>query len=193
MINKLQVYLQEHTDLTSTEIDRIIYFAVERKLRRNEFALHEGDICRHKLFIISGLLRVFNITADGSEHITRFSEEMNWTVDKESYDLGTPARTSICAVEPSTILVWLKSDFDKLTDELPALKNFLAQITTDNIYESSQRLLTTLSATPDERYQDFVQKHPLLLSRLPIKMIAAYLGMSKRTLDRIRHTTLSNR
>lgn len=192
MMDKFKIYLQQNTGLAAAGIDHIMSFVKLRKLRRNEFVLREGEVCRHKLFVITGLLRAFNITPDGSEHITRFSSEMNWIIDKESYDLGTPASINICAVEPSTIFVWAKADFDRLSNELPALHNLLAQITADNIYKSSERLLTMLSATPEEKYQDFIQKYPVLLQRLPLKMIAAYLGISSRTLDRIRHTALSN-
>lgn len=190
MINGFNKYLQLKTNLKEDEIDYVISLAVPRKLRRNEFILQEGEICRYKFFVISGLLRIFSISSDGSEHIIRFSQENTWTLDKESYDLETPARTNISAVEQCNILLWTKANFERLNEELPALKNFTTQLTVDNIYISSQRLQTTLSATPEEKYQDFVQHHPELLLRLPLKMIAAYLGMSLRTLDRIRHSQL---
>lgn len=190
MINDFKNYLQLKTNLNRDEIDYVISLAVSRKLRRNEFILQEGEICRYKFFVVNGLLRTFSISSDGTEHILRFSQENTWTLDKESYDLQAPARTNISAVEQSNILFWTKADFERLNKELPALKSFTTQLTADNIYSSSQRLLTTLSATPEEKYQDFVQNQSELLLRLPLKMIAAYLGISLRTLDRIRHAQL---
>lgn len=190
MINDFKNYLQLKTNLNGDEIDYVISLAVSRKLRRNEFILQEGEICRYKFFVVNGLLRTFSISSDGTEHILRFSQENTWTLDKESYDLQAPARTNISAVEQSNILFWTKAGFERLNEELPALKSFTTQLTADNIYSSSQRLLTTLSATPEEKYQDFVQNQSELLLRLPLKMIAAYLGISLRTLDRIRHAQL---
>jgi len=187
MISAFKNYLHFKTDLNEDEIDNIISLAISRKLRKNEFILHEGQICRQKYFVISGLLRSFSMATDGSEHIIRFSPENSWTLDKESYDRQAPAHISISAVEPSNILVWTKAVFEGLNEEMPALKKFTAQLTADNIYNSSQRLLTTLSATPEEKYHDFLKYDPGLLQRLPLKMVAAYLGMSLRTLDRIRH------
>lgn len=190
MSDNFKTYLQANTGLDDAGITQMMLFAVSRKLQKNEFVLHEGDVCRQKIFVVSGLLRAFNMTMDGSEHIVRFSQENSWIIDKESYDRQVPARTSISAVEPSHILTWNKADFEKLNQELPALKQFTTQITADNIYLNSQRLLTTLSATPEEKYQDFIQNNPGLLLRVPLKMIAAYLGVSLRTLDRIRHAQL---
>jgi hypothetical protein len=47
-----------------------------------------------------------------------------------------------------------------------------------------------LGGTPEERYDKFVQDSPGLLSRLPLKMIASYLGISLKTLNRVRHAQL---
>ena len=43
----------------------------------------------------------------------------------------------------------------------------------------------TLNASAEERYADFVARHPALARR----MLASYLGMSPRTLSNIRRKT----
>jgi len=186
MISTFENYLFEHTGLAEADVRRISAVAVQRKLRRNEFLFREGEICRHKVFIMSGLLRTFGITPDGSEHILQFSPELTWTLDAESYDRQIPSRFQISAVEPSDLLLWTKNDFEGLLAEFPLLKSYAAQVISGNIYSSRQRLLTALSATPEEKYEDFVQNSPDLLTRLPLRMIAAYLGISLKTLNRVR-------
>jgi CRP/FNR family transcriptional regulator len=190
MIAAFENYLRLQTDLSQDDISRISTLAVTRKLRRNEFLLREGDICRHKIFIASGILRLYGLAPDGSEHILQFAPESSWTLDVESYDREVPAHTNIVAVEPSEVLLWPKADFTKLVDEIPQLKNFSQQLISRNIYNSRQRLLTTLGGTPEQKYEDFVQNSPGLLSRLPLWMIASYLGISLKTLTRIRHAQL---
>lgn len=186
MISTFENYLFEHTGLAEADVRRISAVAVQRKLRRNEFLFREGEICRHKVFIMSGLLRTFGITPDGSEHILQFSPELTWTLDAESYDRQIPSRFQISAVEPSDLLLWTKNDFEGLLAEFPLLKSYAGQVISGNIYSSRQRLLTALSATPEEKYEDFVQNSPDLLTRLPLRMIAAYLGISLKTLNRVR-------
>ncbi|HVX52595.1 MAG TPA: hypothetical protein VHB48_20715, partial [Chitinophagaceae bacterium] len=119
--------------------------------------------------------------------ILQFAPEHSWTLDVESYDRQTPAQSNIAAIEPSEVLLWTKADFEKLLAGMPKLKNFAQQLISSNIYRSRQRLLTALGATPEEKYEEFVGMYPNLLLRLPLRMIASYLGISLKTLTRIRH------
>lgn len=190
MIDTFENYLRTQTDLSEDEIHHASGLAFTRKLRRNEFLFHEGEISRNKVFVAKGLLRIFGMTPDGNEHILQFSPELNWTVDAESYDQGVPSLYNIDAVEPSELLLWTKPDFDRLMADIPQLKKFSEQLISRNTYLGRRRLLITLSATPEQKYQDFVQAFPDLLPRLPLRMIAAYLGMSLKTLNRVRQAQL---
>lgn len=189
-MDEFELYFRAHTPLDDEALRRIRSLATERNLRRNEFLLREGEICRYKIFITKGLLRTFGTTADGSEHILQFSPEHSWTLDVESYDRQQPARTNIAAIENSEVLLWHKTHFDSLLADIPQLKSFSQQLISRNIYNSRQRILTALSATPEEKYQEFIQSFPDLLPRLPLHMIAAYLGISLKTLTRIRQAQL---
>lgn len=190
MIIEFQSYLQSHASFCEEDLKRISELAEPRTLHRNDFLLLEGDICRHKTFIAKGMVRVFGTRPDGSEHILLFSPEHTWTLDAESYDKQIPSRFNIAAVEESEVLLWTKSDFDKLLAEIPLLKSFSEQLISRAIHNSRQRLLSALSATPEEKYNDFIRDSPALVKRLPLRMIAAYLGISLKTLTRIRHAQL---
>jgi CRP/FNR family transcriptional regulator len=185
-----ETYLRTRTDLPLEAIQQISNHAVKRTLRRNEYLFNAGEVCRHKVFVLSGMLRTFSTTANGNEHILNFSAENGWTLDPESYDRETPSLVSIGAVEPSEILCWAKADFIALLNQLPQFKKFSEQIIASNIYYNRQRILKGLSSTPEEKYEEFMQEFPGYLSRLPLRMVAAYLGISLKTLTRIRHAQL---
>ncbi|QEE49329.1 Crp/Fnr family transcriptional regulator [Flavobacterium alkalisoli] len=187
---EFEKYLVANTSLMEDTIQDIGNNAINKTLRRNELLLQAGDVCRHKVFIAKGLLRTYSIDANGNEHIVQFSPEHTWTLDIESYDKETPSLINIGATEPTEVLLWTKDDFNRLLNEVPELRKLSQQIISRNIYYSRQRILTTLSGTPEEKYDDFIQRFPNLLSRLPLRMIASYLGMSIKTLTRIRHTQL---
>lgn len=190
MITGFEAYLRTHTHLSDEDIHTVHSAAMQRTLQRNELLLREGQVCRHKTFIVTGLLRTFGTVADGSEHVLLFSPEHTWTLDAESYDRQAPSLFNIAAVEQSELLLWTKADFDRLLAEIPGLSTFAQQLISRNTYSSRQRLFIALSATPEEKYLDFVRTFPGLLARLPLHMIAAYLGISLKTLTRIRHAQL---
>jgi CRP/FNR family transcriptional regulator len=186
---EFETYLKTH-NFPDEAICRISKLAMSRTLLRNEFWFSAGDVCRHKVFVLSGMLRTFNITADGNEHTLQFSPEHSWTLDVESYDTHTPSKVNIGAVEPTEILFWHKADFNKLLIEVPTLKLYADQLISRNIHHSRDRILTALGGTPEEKYEDFVRTYPNLLARLPLRMIASYLGVSLKTLNRVRHAQL---
>jgi len=187
---EFEAYLSTNTSLSSEEIKRISSLAMPRTLKRNESVHLVGDICRHKTFVLSGLLRTYGTSADGNEHIIQFSPENTWTLDVESYDKQEPSKVNITAIEPSNVLLWNKTDFNTLLAEIPGLKIFSEQLISRSTHYNRQRILTTLSSAPEEKYEDFVRTFPGLLQRLPLRMIAAYLGISLKTLTRIRHAQL---
>lgn len=190
MHTEFENYLATQTDLPADTIRHIGNMASMRSLRKNEVLLNAGEICRHKIFIVNGLLRTYHIKPDGNEHILHFSQHGTWTLDVESYDKLTPSLINIEAVERSTVLLWTKPDFDKLLRDIPELKRFSERLIARTVYHNRNRILTILSGTPEERYTDFINAYPDYLTRLPLRMIAAYLGISLKTLTRIRHAQL---
>jgi CRP/FNR family transcriptional regulator, anaerobic regulatory protein len=186
----LEAYLKKNTTLAETEITLISAAGTARTVQRNEFLLKEGQVCRTKTFIANGLLRSFGTRPDGSEHILAFSTDNSWVLDPESYHKQTPSEFSIAAIERSEVLVWTKAVYDDLTKEIPVLKDFSQVLISRNNINSRQRLFTALSATPEEKYNQFVEQYPNLLTRLPLHMIAGYLGISLKTLTRIRHAQI---
>ncbi|WP_107828476.1 cyclic nucleotide-binding domain-containing protein [Mucilaginibacter yixingensis] len=190
MKTEFESYLRSETALSAAEIRLISDCADTRKLHRNEALLTPGEVCRHKVFIAKGMLRTYSVKEDGSEHILQFSPEHTWTLDAESYDTQTPSRYYISAIENSEVLLWTRNDFLRLLSELPLLKKYADHIVSRTMHSTRQRLHTTLSGTPEEKYDDFVQHYPNLLTRLPLRMIAAYLGISLKTLTRLRSAQL---
>ncbi len=190
MTNVFKDYLRGNSQINDADIKLILDLALPRKLKRNEFLLEQGGICRHKTFVADGLLRTYALNTEGHEHILQFAPELTWTLDAESYNKVIPSRYSICAIERSEVLMWSKTDFDQLLLAIPALKSFSDNIISETMQNTRNRLHTILSASPEKRYDDFLRTTPNLLQRLPLKMIAAYLGVSLKTLNRVRQAQL---
>ena len=187
MTTGFDTYLRARTSLNDSDIEQIVLAAKPVSLQRNEALLQQGQVCRHKTFVVKGLLRIYGTGADGSEHILYFAPENNWSVDPESYHQQTPSQFTVAAVERSEVLIWSKPDFDRLLKIIPELTVLSEQLVLKSNFSNRQRLFATLSSTPEEKYEDFVRTFPDLLARLPLHMIAAYLGISLKTLTRIRH------
>ena len=190
MYAEFETYLQDNMQLSDDELRLIHSFAVEKRVRRKQVLLQEGEICRFKIFVCKGILRTYRTREDGTEHIVQFSPENLWVTEPESLHNHTPSRYYIDAVEDSEIIFWTKSDFDTLFAQIPRLKYFTERLISRNVTLGRDRIFSAISATPEEKYDEFVQTYPSVFARVPLHMIASYLGLSLKTLSRVRHAQL---
>lgn len=191
MFTEFETFIRAQADLSDKDIDLIRSTAIEKTVRRKEALLHEGEICRYKMFVSKGLLRTFGTREDGSEHILHFSSENSWTTDPESYDNQTPSHCNIDALENSEVIMWTRNDFNYLFTNILALKAYSEKLIMRNMYLIRQRIFTNISATTEEKYDEFIKNYPEVFVRVPLHMVASYLGVSLKTLSRIRQAQLA--
>ena len=188
MFAEFERYIKTQAILSDEDIKLFRDTAIEKTMRRKDFLLQEGDICRHKAFVCKGFLRTYRTDENGSEHIMQFSPENNWTTDPESLEHVTPSCYNIAALENSEVVMWTKKDFNYLFDHIPELKTYSAKLIARNLSRTRQRVFTALSATAGEKYDEFIRMYPGIITRVPLHMVASFLGVSRETLSRIRHT-----
>ena len=164
-------YLRDQTQLSEAEIASICSLAKARRLRRNEPLLEAGEVSRYKIFIQSGLLRVYTLSVDGNETIFYFLKEQTWTsLDVESYDRQSPSSFHIAAIEPAELLVWNKRDFERLMAELQTLRNYAEQVGSRKIYNNQQRLMAALTGSAEEKLVNRAQA-AAMRSRLGVEIL----------------------
>ncbi|MCQ6958330.1 Crp/Fnr family transcriptional regulator [Mucilaginibacter aquariorum] len=180
-------YLKEKGGLTDAELDEIRLVTVYRKLRKRQYLLQEGDICHYNCFVVRGCLRNYRVTEDGNEHILRFAVENWWVSDAESYNNGTPSKNNIDALENSEMILIEKQDFTNLLSNIPRFKDFIYNLKARSFDASQDRIMSNISDTAEEKYSNFIKIYPHIFNRVPLHMIASYLGVSRETLSRIRN------
>lgn len=191
MFTVFEKYIKSQPIAFSDEEIRLIgAAATEKIIRRKQAVLQAGEICRYKTFIAKGFLRTYRIGEDGSEHVMQFSPELTWTTDGESYANVTRSVYNIEALEDSEVLMWSRDDFEALLLQIPALKAFSEHLIFTNLHSSRNRIYKSISSTPEEKYEDFIDTYPGILLRVPLRMVASYLGVSLKTLTRIRQAQL---
>lgn len=187
MFEGFENYLKEKKiELTESELQYIESLAVKKKVRKKQFLLEEGEVCVQQCFILKGCFRAYRISDDGSEHIIRFAIENWWITDLESYSNGTPSTINIDALEDCEILLWSKENFDLLLNDIPAFNSFRNGLIARSLNASQNRVYTSISFTAEEKYRNFLENNSDIANRIPLQMIASYLGLTRETLTRIR-------
>lgn len=161
---------------------------IKRKsVKKGEILLHQGDISQNTFFVESGLLRMFSINAKtGKEHIIQFAPE-NWLVsDRSSAFFEEKSDYCIDAIEDSEVIV-LDNDFFKyLQEKQPNTWHNHLKLIHNHIRNLQKRINFLLGATAEERYLNFIKIYPNILQRVPLLMVASYLGITPESLSRVR-------
>ena len=192
MFGLLRKHISNRVRLTEEEFDIFTKFFVSKKLKKHQFLLNEGDVCRYIGFVNSGCLREYSIDNKGAEHIIQFAIEDWWVSDLHSFLAGLPATYNIDALQDSEVLLIEKSAREELLDNCPKMERCFRLLIEANHVATQQRIADSLSASAEERYLKFIKTYPKLLEQVPQSHIASYLGITPQSLSRIRKE-LSNK
>ena len=186
MFDALVTYFADKMTLSAAGLELIEAHCTFRHLKKKEHLLQEGEVCRYTAFIAKGCLRTYRTEETGNEHTLKFGIENWWINDGVSLANGTPAQFSIQALEDSDLILISRESFDYLLENIPGFRQANEKLLTRSYNASQQRIYNQIGNTPEERYQLFINTYPDIFNRVPLHMLASYLGMSRETLTRIR-------
>lgn len=158
----------------------------ERRVKRRQFILQEGDVCKLNTFVIEGCFRMFLVEESGKEHNLQFAIENWWIGDIGSFHAEEPSKLNIEALENSVILQIKKEDQLKLFVDYPKFNRIFRVLAENAVVGLQRRVLQNISSTAEERYLDFLERHPQLFNRISNVQIASYLGVTPEFLSTIR-------
>jgi|SRR5690606_970741 len=172
--------------ITEEDFDVIKGHFTYKKLRKRQFFLEEGEICKNYAFIVKGAMRQYYIDDKGVEYTINLFVEDWWAGDRESFVMQTPSVYYLDAWEPCEVLLITREDTLKLCAECSAFNEMLLKLDERNNIATQKRITSTISLNAEMRYQYFVDNYPFFLNRFPQHIIASFLGITKDTLSRIR-------
>ena len=183
----------EKVNLSEEEEAIIKQYLTPKKLRKKQYLLQEGDICKHIAFVEKGALKAYVVDDAGAESIVQFALE-GWVIsDLYSFLTGEPATYNIDALENAELVLISKSAHEELLKKLPKYETYIRlQIT--GAYIALQKRLTSIISLPlEERYKNFLATYPNIAQRVPQHMIASYMGLTPETLSRVRSRMASRK
>jgi CRP-like cAMP-binding protein len=172
--------------LTENEIEVVKNTFVPKKLRKRQYFLQQGEVCKYSAFIVKGAMRQYSVDDKGAEHIVRLSIDNWWAGDRESFIMLTPSIYNIDAWEDPEMLLLTRADFLERLSSIPAIVEMAKKLDERYFIATEKRLNASISFPAEKRYSDFSNAYPELLQRFPQHIIASYLGITKETLSRIR-------
>lgn len=185
MKEALRNHIEEITPITNEEWAVISAHFTERKMLKHQFLVQKGEpvLCDH--WVVKGLLKAYTIDDNGKEHILQFAMENWWCSDYNAFQNQSPATIFIDCVENCEVLCLRLDDREKICREVHSMEHFFRVKSNYGYIALQQRILSLLTQSAEERYNHLLKINPRLFQRVPKKLIAAYLGVTRETLSRL--------
>ncbi|ADY51062.1 putative transcriptional regulator, Crp/Fnr family [Pseudopedobacter saltans DSM 12145] len=179
-------HIQKFVQISEEEFSEIKTYFRSLELRKKEYLLKHGDICKMNFFVLKGCLRKFFISEKGVEHTTEFAIENWWMTDNFAYEKEMRSDFNIQTVEKSIVLVIDKVNHDKLLQKHPLMERYFRMIYQRAYAAAERRIRFLYEFSREELYLHFRSQYPEFLQRIPQYLIASYLGFTPEYLSEIR-------
>lgn len=184
-----EVFFQKFNEkvaLSAEQENTIRQFLTYKKLRKRQYLLQDGDVCKTIALVEKGILRTYVVDGDGQEHITTFALE-GWTLgDLSSFLTEQPSTQNIEALEDCELVLISRAAHDELLRTMPVYETYIRILVTEAYVALQKRTLNMISLSIEDRYKLFLEQYPDIAQRVPQHMIASFMGLSAETLSRAR-------
>ena len=157
----------------------------ERTLRRGEYWLREGEVCRKIGFLLGGTLRLYVDNNGNSQTRWAFFPNTFFT-SLQSFQQQIAADENIVAIEAVKLLEIDRELWHSLYEQHAFLRQFWKRNMDKLAACYEDRVNSLLLPSAKGRYRYTLQRYPDFVLRLPNKYVAEMLNMAPRHLSRVR-------
>lgn len=180
-------YVKRQIQLTPEEETFYVSLLRIKKVKKKQFIVQPDFVCNHRTYVVKGALRSYLIDAGGQDHTVAFGIDDWWISDFNSFFFRQPATLFVEALEASTLIQISYDDEQLLLNTFPKFEKFYRILAQNGYANLQKRILADISLDATERYENFLQKYPLVAARVPQYALASYLGISHELLSKIRN------
>lgn len=176
-----------HKQMTLSEGSKTLFASILEKseLPRGHILVKAETVCNYVYYIERGLTRTFYLK-DGRDVTDWISTEKTFACSIVSFITKKPDIRAIELLEDSVLLAFHHNDLEKLYYGNHEIERFGRLLVSNGLIQVQQRFDDLHFASAFERYKKLIDINPTLIQRVPLGMIASYLGITQETLSRIR-------
>jgi CRP-like cAMP-binding protein len=177
-------FIKSIIGIDDLDLQLVLSKCTELQIPRGKLILKKGQIANKYFFIASGGVRFF-YEHSGQENTTWVTFKNEFFTEISSLNPQKPTRFNIEAIEDSKLVVIEKKDMDFLYAHVAVWEEFGRKIWEATSVRMIDQILNFQTMTAEERYLEFMS-NPEFLQKVPVKQLAAILGITPNALSRIR-------
>jgi CRP-like cAMP-binding protein len=185
MIDELKKFLSNYAHFEENSLDEICGKFKSKIVKKNEYLLREGDICKDLIFVQSGCLRLYYLLED-VEISVWFAMKHSSAIEIYSFISNTPSNYYLQAIENTEVLFLPKNELENLYKLHPKMQEMMRKFWEDVILNLLERFTSLQRDSAEKRYLDLLNK-PEYLQTIPQKYLASFIGVTPTSLSRIKN------
>jgi CRP-like cAMP-binding protein len=145
-----------------------------------------GAVSKELFFIVKGCLRYYYLTDDGREITGFIFQENMFAGSHSSFCNQVPSTQILESIETSTVYTLSYNDLTDLYRLVPKMNELVRKILEHRFAFAQSVIASLIINKPEERYRQLLEQHPALIHRVPLHILATYIGITPVSLSRIR-------
>ncbi|MCW5516952.1 Crp/Fnr family transcriptional regulator [Muriicola sp. Z0-33] len=184
-MENILAYIANFISISDELKSRLYKIYVKENLPKDYFLYKPNKIWRNTYFINKGIVRSFHLKNE-KEITDNFWAENEWITSTSSFLENIPNLLYIKTVEQTELIRFSLSDLEECLLDFPEMERFGRIIVSKNLSVQYEQLIILRSCSAQERYHFFEKTARNKLPRIPLGMLASFLGMANETLSRVR-------
>ncbi|MBB1137917.1 Crp/Fnr family transcriptional regulator [Myroides sp. WP-1] len=185
-MEELFTYIEKFAKLTEAERERIQAVFSYKIIEKGEYFVESGKTSHSIAFVESGVFRSLYYNKKGDDFTRYFIYEGRFVGDLHNFFIQAPANDYIEAITDARVWSIDYADFHQLEKEITVWPLLMAKLHAFATESKLKTANTMLNLEAKERYLLFLSHYPGLVNRVPMSMLASYLGITSSSLSRIR-------
>lgn len=185
MNKELITFLSQFNEFSKSQIEELAALMTVKEIKKNTILVKQGQLCNFCYFVLKGCLRQYIITDGTEKTIALYTEEeaVNFYTNQEN---PKASESFLSSLEDSIVLVGNPEKDQVLYSKFPVLGDVTRRMTEIDLGKTQNSFAKFMTSSPEERYLNLLEERPGLIQRVPLSMIASYLGVTPESLSRIR-------
>ena len=148
-------------------------------IRKGDYLICTGELCQDAYFINKGLFVNQYVNDNGNECVTGFSSDKMYPfVSTIGYFTQMPSEFEVKAIEDGELLRFSRKDIERLSRDYPAFAACYQNVMMMVISKLYSMFAVRQTSTAEDFLKYLYRNHQWIVSRVPDKYIAQYMGIS---------------
>jgi len=181
----LEKCIKSQVNFDKKSITNIVSKFEALEIKKGDYFLKSGTICRSMAFIESGYLRMFDY-ASGKEITLWIGSNGRFITSLSSFIFQSTNYWNIQALTDCTLFVISRKNHVKLCEEDAKWLEFDNKLLANSFALLERTMFAQLHTTANDRFLSLMKEEPQLFNNVPLQYIASMLGITPESLSRLR-------